>query len=261
MPATAIPFRRLFGRALLLCAFVLACGAAFAPVAWAQATAAERLQVTDPYLELHTGPGRGYPVFHVVERLQWVEIELRHTDWYRVRAADGKVGWVERTQLETTLTQAGERKSFRDVLLDDYLRRKVELGAEWGHFSSNPALKLQASYNITEILALEAAVGQVQGIYSGTNFWQVDLLAQPWADRRFEPFFGIGVGKIDNIPNASLVSAVTTNANMANAMLGARYHVSQRLILRLDWTAYTAFIDSHQTNQYRAVMAGLSFFF
>ena len=24
-----------------------------------------QLFVTEPYLELHTGPGRGYPVFHV----------------------------------------------------------------------------------------------------------------------------------------------------------------------------------------------------
>ena len=24
--------------------------------------------VNDPYIELHTGPGRGYPIFHVTER-------------------------------------------------------------------------------------------------------------------------------------------------------------------------------------------------
>ena len=52
----------------------------------------ERLQVTDPYLELRTGPGRGYPIFFVAERNEWVEIELRYTDWYRVRTAGGKVG-------------------------------------------------------------------------------------------------------------------------------------------------------------------------
>lgn len=32
------------------------------------ARAAERVQVADPYLELRTGPGRGYPIFHVAAR-------------------------------------------------------------------------------------------------------------------------------------------------------------------------------------------------
>ena len=63
----------------------------------------ERVQVTDPYIELRTGPGRGYPVFFVAAREEWIEITLRHTDWYKVRTAGGKLGWVNRKQLESTL--------------------------------------------------------------------------------------------------------------------------------------------------------------
>jgi hypothetical protein len=39
-------------------------------------------------------PGRGYPVFFVAGRDEWIAIELRHTDWYKVRTDGGKVGWV-----------------------------------------------------------------------------------------------------------------------------------------------------------------------
>ena len=59
----------------------------------------DRLQVADPFLEVHTGPGRGYPVFYVVEKGQWVVVEFRRTDWYRVRAEGGQTGWVPRKQL------------------------------------------------------------------------------------------------------------------------------------------------------------------
>ena len=98
------------------------------------------------------GPGRGYPIFFVAPRNDWIEIELRHTDWFRIRTEDNKVGWVSRQQLETTLTAAGSTKSFRDVLLDDYLSRKVQLGAAWGHFKSEPMLKLWTSYRFSDTL-------------------------------------------------------------------------------------------------------------
>jgi len=40
--------------------------------------------VADPYLEMHTGPGVGYPVFHVVERGETVTIVKRRTDQLQV---------------------------------------------------------------------------------------------------------------------------------------------------------------------------------
>lgn len=223
--------------------------------------ATERLQVTDPYLELRTGPGRGYPVFFVAARNEWIAIELRHTDWYKVRTDGGKVGWVNRRQLQTTLTAAGERKSFRDILLDDYLGRRVQLGAAWGRFKSEPMLKLWTSYRLSETLSVEGTLGQVQGVFSGTDFWHIDLLAEPWSDRRFSPFVGIGMGKFKNFPNLSLVGAATTDAKLANATLGVRYHLSDRFVLRADYALYTAFLSDTRTTEYRAFSAGLSFFF
>ena len=95
-----------------------------------------------PYIELRTGPGRGYPIFFVAPRGEQIDIELRHTDWFRVRTVGGKVGWVHRQQLETTLTAAGSRRAFATFCVDDYLSRKVQLGAAWGQFKSEPMLKV-----------------------------------------------------------------------------------------------------------------------
>jgi hypothetical protein len=243
--------------ALLLATFI---AAAPAPLR-AQEASAERLQVTDPYLEMRTGPGRGFPIFHVAERREWITIELRHTDWYKVRTANGKEGWVNRTQLETTLTEAGGTKTFRDLVLDDYLSRRVQLGAAWGRFKSEPMLKVWTSYRLSDTLSVEATIGQVQGVFSGTDFWHLNLQSEPWSDRRLSPFFGIGFGNFKNIPNLSLVDAATTNAKLANASVGARFYMTDRFVLRADYTLYTAFLSDRRSSEYRAVAAGLSFFF
>ncbi len=221
----------------------------------------ERVQITEAYIELRTGPGRGFPVFFVASRDEWIEIELRRTDWYRVRTDGGKTGWVSRQQLETTLTAAGGRKSFRDILLDDYLTRRVQMGFGWGRFKSEPMLKLWSSYRLSETLSVEGTLGQVQGVFSGTDFWHLNLIAEPWSDRRFSPFAGVGFGKFKNIPNQSLIGAQSTNAKLAGGLVGVRYHLSDRFVIRADYSLYTAFVADTRSLEYRAFTAGFSFFF
>jgi len=221
----------------------------------------ELLKVTDAYLEMHTGAGRGYPVFYTVARGEWISIELRHTDWYKVRTASGKLGWVHRSQLESTLTENGGSKTFRDILLDDYLARRVELGAAYGRFHHEPMIKFWTAYRFSDTLSVEATYGQVQGAFSGTDLWHVNLEVEPWSDERLSPYFGIGFGHFRNVPNLSLVNDATTNAKMADATVGARWHVGDRFIVRLDYSLYTALLSDQKSTQYHAFALGLGFFF
>ena len=228
----------------------------------------ERVQVATPYIELRTGPGRGYPVFHVAERRQWVVIELRRTDWYRVRvegarsaAGEAVVGWVPREQLATTLTEAGTGKSFRDLVVDDYLSRRMEMGASWGRFEKEPTLKVWGAWRLSDTLAAEVSFGQVQGLYAGSSWWSMGLTSEPWSHQRLSPHFGIGVGRFRNAPNLSLVNAEATDANQAQMQLGLRWYFTRRFVGRLDYTRTTAFIADERNTEYRAFTAGLSFFF
>jgi len=221
----------------------------------------ERVQVTDPFIELHTFPGRGYPIFHVAARGEWVSIELRHTDWYKVRTASGKVGWVTRAQLQSTLAESGEQQRFGDIAFNDYLARRVELGAGYGRFHREPMMKFWLSYRLSDTLSIESALGQVQGVFSGTTLWHVNLQAEPWSDQRFSPFAGIGIGRFHNIPNQSLVAFQQTNARLADAIVGARWHLTDRFMIRADYAIYTAFVSDQRSLEYRAATAGLSFFF
>jgi hypothetical protein len=261
MKALLWAFCQCVTRFVVLCA---ALGTSLPALAQDEATGpllGEQLTVTAPYIELHTGPGRGYPVSFVVERGGKLALEQRRTDWFRVRTAEGRVGSVPRAQLETTLTAAGAQRSFRDVLLDDYLSRRLEVGGHWGRFESEPLLRFSAQVRLADAFGIEATFGQVQGRYAGTEFWHINLNAEPWSDRRLSPSFGVGFGRFRNVPNLSLVDARRTDAPLATATLGLRWHLGTRFVLRADYSLYSTYVSDERTLEYRALSGGLAFFF
>src|SRR5262252_10579475 len=68
----------------------------------------QQVVIDDPFIELHTGPGRGYPVFFIAERGEHIALLKQKTEWYKVRVQRGKEGWVHRDQLKSTLNPNGE---------------------------------------------------------------------------------------------------------------------------------------------------------
>jgi SH3-like domain-containing protein len=58
-----------------------------------------RISITAPFVDIHAGPGRGFPVDHSVLRGEVLDVQERHTDWYRVRTTRGAQGWVHRLAL------------------------------------------------------------------------------------------------------------------------------------------------------------------
>jgi len=89
----------------------------------------------------------------------------------------------------------------------------------------------------------------------------VNLQLEPFSDQRISPFFAVGVGNFKNIPNTSLVAATPTNAKLSNASLGVRYYLTERFVLRADYSIYTAFLNDTRSGEYRALTGGISFFF
>ena len=147
------------------------------------------------------------------------------------------------------------------TMLDEDTLDRVEAGAAWGRFGGEPMLKTILAFRFSDTLSIEATLGQVQGLYSGSDFWHANLMVEPWSDRRLSPYAGIGFGQFRNIPNNSLVGAQTTNAKLTNAVIGLRWHLSERFMLRVDYTLHTAYVADTRTAEYRAATAGLSFFF
>jgi len=228
---------------------------------WAAQDNYQRVQVDDPYLELHTGPGRGFPVTQVVERGQWVEILMRRTDWFKVRTEKGREGWVSRTQLGSTITELGVRKTFRDVVVDDYLGRRLEAGFAGGFLQHDPYMLVRVGYRFSDNLSAEVVVGQATGNYSDSMPYYIAVLSKPFPDWRVSPFLSLGLGRFRNTPRATLVGATETESNMANAALGLEYYVTRRFFARADYRRHVVFVDQNRINEYNEMTLGIGFFF
>jgi hypothetical protein len=221
----------------------------------------QRVEVTDPFIELRTGPGRSYPIFYVAERGEKVEILKRKTDWFKVLTERGKTGWVSRAQMENTLVDAGIKRSFRDLLVEQYIRRRVELGFGVGRFEDETVTRVRAGISLGEHFMAELSIGQVSGSFSSSRLIDVNLIAYPAPEWRVSPYFTLGVGKFKNDPKGTLVGASSTEDTSANAAIGVRYHATRKLMLRGDLRTYVVFIDDDRSDDFQEFTFGLGFFF
>ncbi|WP_156496717.1 SH3 domain-containing protein, partial [Alcanivorax sp. HI0083] len=74
-----------------------------------------RVKVAEPFVEIHSGPGRGYPVFHVVERDAPLTLEYRRAGWIKVSTVRGRVGWVPRDALLATLDGSEQTPEMKNL--------------------------------------------------------------------------------------------------------------------------------------------------
>jgi len=241
--------------------FFFACLLILAAPLVAQA-ASTQLEVIEPYLELHTGPGRGFPVFHVVDRGARVTLAKRKTDWFLVQTEKGIEGWAARQSLEKTLTAAGVPATFRDTLLDDYLQRHLEVGFSVGSLDyADPILTFRAGYRFNPNLALEISYAQSSGNFSSSSFALLSLVSQPFPEWRVSPFFALGLGRYRNTPKQTLIGVAETESNLGNVGVGVNVYVTSRFIVRGDYRRHLAYIDVNRINEYNELALGFSFFF
>ncbi len=245
---------------ILPAVFFLASGRIYA----AEASDSEQLQsvtISDAYIELHTGPGSGYPIFYVEERGKKIKIIKRKTDWFKVTTDSKKTGWVNREQLERTLTDAGVKKTFKDILIDDYLKSRLEFGIAGGLFESEQSFTLRVGYKMTPNITFELAYTKIAGRFSSSTLYQGNFHLLLYPDDRLTPFMYIGYGKFENVPATSLVSAKNSNLDMGNAGIGIKFYLSDRFYFRADASTYVVLVGDNRSDEYSHYNAGFSFFF
>lgn len=220
-----------------------------------------RVQVTEPYLEMYTGPGRGFPRFNSVERGEWIEVIKRKTDWFQVKTRKGKTGWVKRIELEKARSMSGSQLVYGGQGKGDFLGRRIEIGFVAGALESDPLLGLRASWYLTEGIAFEAAFSHVPGKFSRSFIYSGNIVMQPWPEWKYSPYFSLGAGTIESEPKGTLIGASDTDATLWSAAIGLRRPLTDKFMFRLEVRDHQALVNSSNNQNLLELTAGFSFFY
>ena len=243
---------RLLACALLLC-FAVAAGQA----------RAEGLDVVvvDPFLELRTGPGRGFPIVHVVERGERVRVLKRRTDWFHVRDEGGREGWVHRSQMLETLVPAGTRMEIDDPAREDFSAHRREAGLLLGDYGGANVVTVYGAWSFNEHLAAELALSHILGNFSDGQYVTIGVTHVPLPEWRIQPFLSIGTGVIRIEPEGTLVGSDIRTDQVAYAGIGVRAYMARRFIVRGEVKEYVVFTDRDENEEDVEWKIGFAFFF
>jgi hypothetical protein len=218
-----------------------------------------QLVVTAPFMEMHSGPGRGFPVVYVVGRDEVVTVLYSRTDWYKVRAPRGVEGWARREDLTRTLLASGEPAPIPPY--PDFSTHHWEVGAGYGVYNRQNLVTAYADFSLTDSLDIEGVLQQALGTLDNRYIASIGLrhtFIPEW--KWFSPTAGLGTAYQyiqDKVPPAPLEN----HNQMAYVSLGARGFITRRFMWRADWRHYVVFNNLNVYEDLEEWKVGLAVFF
>jgi uncharacterized protein YgiM (DUF1202 family) len=225
---------------------------------------AEEIQsvlVADPFLELHTGPGEGYPVTQIIERGEEVGIVKQRTDWFLVRGPRGNEGWAYRDQLEQTLQLTGEPVVFPKADISGYRDHTWEAGIMAGDFDGATVYNVFGSWSFSKHLAAELHLAQLLGNTSDGWYATVNVTHTFVPKWRVSPFFSLGTGIIEVNPKSALAQTTDRSDEVAVVGVGLKAFAARRFIVRLQYNGYVVLSDRDDNEDIDEWKAGFAVFF
>jgi hypothetical protein len=218
------------------------------------------LEVAEPYVEMHTGPGRGYPVFHVVEQGDAIEILKRKPGWYKVRSTDNKTGWTKASQLAHTLEPTGVPVDLPEVSHGDYLTSSWQVGFNGGQLEGASTFGITAGYRPFSWIGLEIEGGKIFDESVTSDYYGAALLAEPLPEWIVTPFLSVGAGKFSFDERQKVLVDDAGSPSYTRFGGGASYYLGRNFLVRAEYRWYSISADDGNRGL-NAWVIGLNTFF
>lgn len=217
--------------------------------------------IAEAYIELHTGPGRGYPVFYIAERGEQVELLMQRTGWVKVKTGGDKQGWVPLASIAKTLSDDGQTIAVNNPQLEQFSNRKWEMGFMAGDFGGTDVISGYTGYHFTRNLSLELTVSENFGNFSSGQSAVISILHQPFPEWRYSPFISLGGGMRKTDPRSTVVETEDRKDDLLVVGAGIRIYLSNQFMLRLQYNNHTVLTNRDNDIEVEEWKIGLSAFF
>ncbi len=221
------------------------------------------VQIAEPFIEMHTGPAVGYPVFYVAEKGEWIAVLKRKTSWFKVRTRKGQEGWVKQQALSKTLNSESQPVTFFDGSFASYQQRDFEFGAMGGVLESVSSVSVSAAWVITENIATEISFTQALGDFSENQLLFASIKHTTFPEWRISPYIRLGAGQIKTKPRANLVQsgADTRTNDLIGGGIGVRYYLTRNFIVNLEYQSLLALTERDENEELEQWKLGFAVFF
>ncbi|NRB39110.1 MAG: SH3 domain-containing protein [Pseudomonadales bacterium] len=251
-----------FGKLVLFFAFMLL----LHPLTHAEETDSQtKYTVTAPYLELRSGPARGYPILFTLKYHQQLQILSRKTQWLKVKTEEGDIGWIQEKQLNH-LSYQNQAIAYSGIDRQAYQKKQLEFGfytggVNGGANDNTPLIATSIAWQFTELYSTELTYHHMLGNNEENFLLQLDLqhtLAPEWP---ISPTFNIGLGQLQTKPKSTLGDAKAIESNTANFGIGFKYPIQHRFVLRGDYNKHLIISNKNQLDSVLIWKLGISIFF
>jgi len=218
------------------------------------------LQIEASYIELHSGPGVGYPILNVIEKGESVVVLIKRTSWLKVKDQRNNIGWLNQNDL-FGLTQQGEKIIQSELTLTDFQHRDYEAGVMYGDFEGADFYNVYLGYALSPVFSAEISAGKALGSISDSDLYEVMFISQPFPELIVIPYVGVGGGIINTKPHSVLADSENRQDTLMSAVIGLKYHLARNFLLRAEYKYSLVLTDRDDNEEVQTWKLGFSVFF
>lgn len=192
------------------------------------------LIVIDSYLEMHSGPGRGYPIIHTMEQDEPITVLRRRGSWYQVANRHDKRGWIQQEKLARTIAPSGLPAALPDTQHGDYLAQQGRIGFALGQQGGAETASLIAGFRLLSFIGTELEYGQIFTSQEDGYNYGANLIFEPIKSWSFTPFISTGYGKQVLKKKKKLSVGKSNEFNYDYAFIGGgiNYYIGYNFVVR-----------------------------
>lgn len=217
--------------------------------------------ITESYVDVYTGPGKGYPITYALEKGDQVELVKKRTSWVKVKTHRGRTGWVRVEDINQNQGVNGEPIGFATPTFESFLNRRFELGFGLSDYGGSDAINAYAGWRWTRNISVEAHVIDVIGDFSDAFGYTANIVLQPFPEWRISPFVTLGTGEIKITPDTTLVDTEERTNNVLQAGVGAYGYLTRRFVARLQYNNNKLVTDRNENEEIDEWRFALTAFF